>query len=512
LVLWADVARANSPAASGMPLANDAAGLLATDRSDIEAPGQVALRLDLSYVRSPLRIPIGSGFPHVVPNEVGLRAGLDVGVWKHLEAGVWIPVTIDTYSNAGQLLSPGAAGAATRYDVGAGDLRLFLKVNAYRGPTVGLAFVGAAVLASGDQQSFRSDGWGGDLRMVLDVSWRWLSVAFNAGARVHDKLTTSAPDGSPLLEIGSELTWAAAFAAQVHPKIALALEAVGTESFSPAFTSRARTAEFLLSLRGRPRPELSLFAGLGRALDPDSARGDDVRVILGMIWHPGGVSGAAARGGDRDGDGIPDDRDQCPREPEDLDGWKDDDGCPDPDNDGDGIPDVRDRCPNEPEDRDNFQDEDGCPDADNDGDGIPDNEDWCPNQVGPTDNEGCPDDTPAEKKTPPKRLLELPVVHFPRNSAQLDTAGLTAVGRLADLLGFHKDVKRVRLEGHASADEHRPEVLSFERAQSVMQALAQRGIDPERLQAVGYAARRPAGAKADENRRVEPIVIDQVGP
>src|SRR5262245_29672752 len=121
LVLTA-VARANSPAASGMPLANDAAGLIATDRSEIDAPGDVALRLDLSYVSSPLRLG-----PRIVANQAGLRAALDVGVWKHLEVGVWIPVTVDSYSPAGAALLPGAAGASTRYDVGAGDLRLFLK-------------------------------------------------------------------------------------------------------------------------------------------------------------------------------------------------------------------------------------------------------------------------------------------------------------------------------------------------------------------------------------------------
>jgi outer membrane protein OmpA-like peptidoglycan-associated protein len=65
----------------------------------------------------------------------------------------------------------------------------------------------------------------------------------------------------------------------------------------------------------------------------------------------------------------------------------------------------------------------------------------------------------------------------------------------------------VRLEGHAGADEKRPDVLSFERAQALMRALAHRGVDPERLQAVGYGTRRPVG-KAEENRRVECIVID----
>src|SRR6202042_3348970 len=66
--------------------------------------------------------------------------------------------------------------------------------------------------------------------------------------------------------------------------------------------------------------------------------------------------------GDRDGDGIPDDVDKCPDQPEDKDGFQDADGCPDPDNDGDGIPDIADKCPNEPETKNGYQDADGCPD------------------------------------------------------------------------------------------------------------------------------------------------------
>ncbi|MEZ4462112.1 MAG: hypothetical protein R3E66_20805 [bacterium] len=65
---------------------------------------------------------------------------------------------------------------------------------------------------------------------------------------------------------------------------------------------------------------------------------------------------------DADGDGIPDDADNCPQEPEDRDGFEDADGCPDPDNDQDGIPDNDDVCPLDKEDVDGFQDVDGCPD------------------------------------------------------------------------------------------------------------------------------------------------------
>jgi outer membrane protein OmpA-like peptidoglycan-associated protein len=98
---------------------------------------------------------------------------------------------------------------------------------------------------------------------------------------------------------------------------------------------------------------------------------------------------------DRDRDGVPDKTDGCPDQPEDVDGFQDDDGCPDLDNDGDGLADKDDKCPDLAEDVDGFQDDDGCPDLDNDQDGIPDKDDRCPNEVedfdGDADTDGCPD-------------------------------------------------------------------------------------------------------------------------
>lgn len=98
---------------------------------------------------------------------------------------------------------------------------------------------------------------------------------------------------------------------------------------------------------------------------------------------------------DDDKDGIKNDNDRCPKDPEDVDGFEDADGCPDLDNDKDGIEDVKDKCPNKAEDVDGFEDEDGCPDVDNDGDGRPDLKDQCPNLPedfdGIDDKDGCPD-------------------------------------------------------------------------------------------------------------------------
>ncbi len=101
-------------------------------------------------------------------------------------------------------------------------------------------------------------------------------------------------------------------------------------------------------------------------------------------------------GKDTDADGIIDRHDHCVQAAEDIDGFQDEDGCPDCDNDGDGIADPLDGDPDSPEDIDGFEDEDGIPDWDNDGDGINDEFDECPDEAedydGHYDDDGCPDD------------------------------------------------------------------------------------------------------------------------
>lgn len=98
---------------------------------------------------------------------------------------------------------------------------------------------------------------------------------------------------------------------------------------------------------------------------------------------------------DRDQDGIGNLEDFCTDEPEDVDGFEDEDGCPDFDNDLDGILDELDQCPIFAEDVDGFEDEDGCPDLDNDEDNILDSVDRCPSQPETVnqyqDTDGCPD-------------------------------------------------------------------------------------------------------------------------
>jgi len=118
---------------------------------------------------------------------------------------------------------------------------------------------------------------------------------------------------------------------------------------------------------------------------------------------------------DTDGDGFFDLKDGCINQPETVNGFQDDDGCPDvvqvPDTDGDGHLDDVDQCVDLPETFNGFQDADGCPDEvppptqeivtilDSDGDGVLDDIDLCLTEVGTVANLGCPEPEIAETPT-----------------------------------------------------------------------------------------------------------------
>jgi outer membrane protein OmpA-like peptidoglycan-associated protein len=219
---------------------------------------------------------------------------------------------------------------------------------------------------------------------------------------------------------------------------------------------------------------------------------------------------------DKDGDGLNDNVDKCPNEPEDKDQFQDEDGCPDLDNDSDGLPDDKDKCPNEPEDKDGFQDDDGCPELDNDGDGVPDDKDDCPADPGPADNKGCPRKYSLVSVT--KDRIEIKKqIKFASGSAKIVGAESEKIlDEVALALKDNAQIKKVRIEGHTDSvgDDAKNLKLSQNRANSVMAALLKRGIDPSRMEAVGFGETKPiasnstAAGKA-ENRRTEFNIVEQ---
>jgi outer membrane protein OmpA-like peptidoglycan-associated protein len=199
--------------------------------------------------------------------------------------------------------------------------------------------------------------------------------------------------------VGNQLTYGGALAVDVllH-RLTLIVELYGHSNSIDTITVANATGgtnsitdindnplELDVAARWMVRHGLGVHLGVGNGLVAGLGA-PAPRLFAGVVWAPDFS--------DRDKDGIPDAVDACPDEPEDKDGFRDQDGCPDRDNDADGVDDALDKCPNQPEDFDQFQDDDGCPEGDNDRDGIDDLHDACPldseDGKGPKPNDGCP--------------------------------------------------------------------------------------------------------------------------
>ncbi len=258
---------------------------------------------------------------------------------------------------------------------------------------------------------------------------------------------------------------------------------------------------------------------------------------------------------DNDFDGVPDEQDECPNDAEDDDGWLDNDGCPEKDNDKDGIADVDDRCPDEAEtindfddedgcpddkpiddtdgdgykddidrcpydaeDLDGFEDEDGCPEKDNDNDGVLDVDDECPlvREIvnGVDDDDGCPDEGRVVVDKGSIKITER--IYFDFGKASIQTRSESLIDEIAAVITGNPDLKKIRVEGHTDnvGSDVNNLKLSQGRADAVKAALAARGVEASRLDAVGFGEMRPIESNDTEegrqnNRRVEFIIVDR---
>jgi OmpA-OmpF porin, OOP family len=423
--------------------AMDTKGFVTVNGSQVLINKQLSFGLVTNWGRGLLRFERDTGSPdgpdvYEVRNMLSPTLVAAVGLWVgplELELGGSLPFGVMAGDRNPNFEPPGQPNLNQNFNFegqGIGNAGVHLKwrlLHHARGPRVGLALIGSAYLptASGNREAWLGDdSISPQLMVVVDREMGPFRAGINAGYR-HRTGTNEFTDmgagdpNSPMtlgtISVGSTIPFGGALSLAVVPqKFDAVAELIGEiplqgENYFPL--------EALAGIKVYLARNSFLTLGGGAGLLPGRGANPDFRAFLGIVFEP--------RVGDRDGDGIPDDIDQCPDEPEDFDGFEDEDGCPDPDNDQDGIPDHLDHCPNEPgppenhgcpldeiadrdgdgipdhldlcpddpEDFDGFEDEDGCPDPDNDGDGIPDIDDLCPNEPedfdGFEDEDGCPD-------------------------------------------------------------------------------------------------------------------------
>jgi OmpA-OmpF porin, OOP family len=487
-------------------------------------------------------------------------AGLEL--FDRLTIGFTFPVT---WVQTGNQDNSGANGGGntgvsiTSYDTSgpaAGDLRLDVRYvvlrNEERTAALGLQASLFTPSGQGSVANFGGDGSNVELFPMITGEWtpyKKIPVAFVANTGIHFRSENYINDPAGNngtangLGVGNEWRWAVgAYLPLAGGKFRLGVDIFGqtgiandrivgntifTRQNSPIeydAEGRMRLPKFLgndkwyvgagagsLILPGYGAPDLRIVGLFGTyfTIQDTDANSPGARMKLRASIHESLK--------DTDGDGIPDDVDACPTEPEDHKDPDPGDGCPAPsDRDGDGIPDDVDKCPDQPEDKDGVDDSDGCPEDDADSDGIPDAKDACPKEPGQPDPDpkknGCPKFIRLEGST--VRVLQQ--VHFATGSATILPDSFPMLMEIVKLLQATPGIKQMKIEGHT---DNRGAAamnldLSKRRAAAVATWLIQHGIDSGRLSSDGYGITKPidtndtdAGRQA--NRRVEFKIIDE---
>lgn len=190
------------------------------------------------------------------------------------------------------------------------------------------------------------------------------------------------------------------------------------------------------------------------------------------------------------------------------------------DSDGDTIVDVSDACPGDAEDMDGLKDEDGCPEKDVDEDGIPDEQDKCQFTLetinGYQDEDGCPDLGAPKVIIEKNKIVILDKVFFTTSKDVILDKSFSLLDQVAATLKAKTNIKLLRVEGHT--DDQGPDTTNMElserRAKAVVAYLVRAGIDAARLTSAGLGESKPLESNATpdgraNNRRVEFLIVEQ---
>lgn len=315
----------------------------------------------------------------------------------------------------------------------------------------------ASGYASDNQVSFRGAA-------LLDAAMSGLRLELSLGAAYRPERQFES------LRTVSELDAQLGMLAPAHPSVDIFFElsfATGLRE-DMIFQAQGTSLELLLGSRirmgGGACVDLGIGGGFLRAPGTPA-----VRALASFRWEP------LPPPVDQDGDQILDAVDACPSEPEDVDDWRDGDGCPEPDDDEDRVLDAVDACRAQAEDVDGWQDEDGCPDPDDDGDGVLDADDACPRVSGDGGALGCPITIHVEGA----EVTLMRGMHFEEEASALTPADGLMLDELATFMQANQSAARWRVEVRPLAHGRRDDgaALALARAEAIAHSLEARGVD-----------------------------------
>jgi OOP family OmpA-OmpF porin len=369
------------------PSADPEAGLVL---EPVVTPGRWQWSVDVwgSYAQSPVVLrdmSTGTAFSRPLEHAIAADLVAGVGLGDRAEVGIDLPFFV--WQDGSPPLAPNPMSAQAVPATGLGDIALSGKVTIVSNDRqgiragLGLAAVGTVTLPTGAHAGFMGDASvTTSIALLGEYSLGVAAARATLGYKLRTERhtwpsavgpTPAGPDESGAVTFGDEIPWSAGVVLRPEA-IATALDAddrqqwevalhgslpagpvapfglggPGASSLSPVLLA----VDDRIALGGRR----DVFVVWGADIGLDDAYGVPAfRAVFALGWAP--------RVHDRDGDGIPDDVDQCPDLPEDRDGIQDADGCPEDDADDDGIPDTVDACPLEKGVVDDDPKKNGCP-------------------------------------------------------------------------------------------------------------------------------------------------------
>src|SRR5450432_1312869 len=362
---------------------------LTLEGTDVPDHKRLSFGLTLNYQSRPYSTytqGTAAGTAYLIDNQFGGELDAAIGLFDRFQVGLGLPYT--AYLSGDAIDAMGAATGGRLTENGIGDMRLEAKAQlAALGDDDQYSFAASGGITLPTSKSVTDSAYLGDknvtgrLKGIGMVSLGHVRAAANLGLLFRGTSYAFAT------QMSHQVLYGAAAAYDVGHRVEVILELAGRSGIPQFNQFYTDVNPFEVDIAGRwgVTSMVSVLAGGGKGLGTGIGA-PHLRLFAGVQFNPDFR--------DRDHDGVYDVDDKCPDQPEDRDGFQDQDGCPDPDNDNDGILDAQDKCPNDAEDLDQFEDEDGCPDPDNDKDGIPDLNDACPNAPedgkGKRPHDGCP--------------------------------------------------------------------------------------------------------------------------